>query len=108
MRNKAQTFVEYTLLIGIITSVLVVMSPMIRRIVQSFVKGVADQVGDQAGAEQDGGESGYLINSYTTARIDSTKIVQEQLYETTYNFISEIKDSQSFVFSNLGYSEVNQ
>lgn len=106
MKKSAQTFVEYTLLIGILISLLIAMTPMVKRGVQAMVKVVADQVGNQQDADQIGGKFGQLDDSFTVTRVDSNKNVRERLGVTTYGFDEDI-ERESTVFLNQGFTEKN-
>lgn len=47
-----QTIVEYSLLIGIVIALLLVVTPMIKRGAQGMIKTVSDEIGYQNDAEQ--------------------------------------------------------
>lgn len=102
----AQTFVEYTLLIGIIVALLMAMMPLFRRGVQGLVKMVADQVGNQQDADQKGGLSGYLVNVQTLAEIDINKTVQQRINVVGYVYDDSI-DTFSNTATNLGFTETD-
>ena len=102
--DYAQTFVEYTLLIGIIVALMIAMMPLVRRGLQGMVKIVADQVGNQQGAEQQGGLSGYLINSYALSQLDTNKTYQQRVNVVGYVFDDSI-DTYSNAETNLGFTE---
>lgn len=70
LSSRGQTLVEYSILIGIAIAVLFVMSPMIKRITQSMVKVVSDEVGFQHEADQGNREDGGLINTLSRAESD--------------------------------------
>jgi hypothetical protein len=72
--RRAQSIMEYVLLISIITAAVVFMLPRVKRTTQSMIKSAADQIGDQRGADQTFNiDRGYLIssNSSSTASIDN-------------------------------------
>ena len=102
--QRAQTFVEYTLLFGILAMLLIAMSPMVKRGVQGMVKTVADQLGNQQEADQEGGDKGYLVNSYTLSHSDTQKRVRESGSRTTYEF-SDQTTTRGNVLTNLGFRE---
>ena len=102
--QRAQTFVEYIVLIGVVTSLVVAMSPMVRRGAQSMVKLVADQVGVQREGDQQGGERGYLVNVYTVSEDVHQMIRQDYLGNTTY-YPSTFSHRVTDQVSNLGLTE---
>ncbi len=102
---KGQTFVEYTLLFGVVIALLIAMTPLVKRGIQSMVKVVADQVGNQTQSDQTGGKSGQLDNSYTITRMNSIKNIGEQNGVITYNFIKEEVTRESNVFLNQGFTK---
>ena len=61
--KKGQTFVEYTIVIGVVILIIFAMGPMMKRGIQSLIKTVADEIGIQRNADQrlDGGS--YLASS---------------------------------------------
>lgn len=78
MTACGQTMLEYLLLIGVVTLVLVSMGTDFKRGLQSMVKVTADQLGNQEGAEQNFNEqSGILINSLTKNRQVRGKLLNE-------------------------------
>lgn len=50
--NHAQMFVEYAIVCGIVVMILISMNVLIKRGIQGMVKSVADQIGNQANADQ--------------------------------------------------------
>lgn len=102
--THAQTFVEYTLLIGIIVALLIAMMPLFRRGVQGLVKMVADQVGNQQDADQHGGLSGYLVNVQTLSELDINKTVQQRINVVGYVYDDAV-DTFSNTATNLGFTE---
>ena len=103
-KYQAQTFLEYVLMITVITAIMIAMSTTLRRSVQGMVKVVADQVGFQQNAEQKG-ESGYLKHMNTLVRRDQITTVKDRLGNVTYFYDKDQTESQTFVLTNLGYSE---
>ena len=106
-QKKAQTIVEYTLIVGVLVGLLVAMTPLMRRGIQGMVKTVADQVGNQQNAEQIGGDSGHLDDAHTTVHFDQERRVREYLGTTTYDYVTDRTETQSVVFSNLGFTPGN-
>ena len=77
LKISGQTFVEYTLLIGVSITILVVLTPMIKRGTQAMVKVVSDQVGVQQNAEQLNNGNGGLLKSDVTMLIDRSQRKKE-------------------------------
>lgn len=100
--QDAQTILEYTMLFGILSSLLIAMTPLLRQGIQGMVKGVADQVGIQQDAEQRGGSGGYLVNYLASTSGNQVKNVREILGAVTYNFITDETTTQSETFSVIG------
>ena len=103
--EDGQTFVEYGLLLGIVVSVLIAVSPMVRRATQGMVKLVSDQIGNQVNAEQDGGSQGYLEDSYTLSQVDARKRTIEYLGETEFIFDGTQTKTISTATTNLGFTK---
>lgn len=104
--KRAQTLTEYSTVIGIVTAVLLAMTPMIRRSVQSMIKLTAGQVGVQENAEQKFDDSGYLDYSYTTTRSSTDKTTDHTnvLINHTYD---DWTMSSTNMFINLGFTPGN-
>jgi len=81
-RQHAQTFVEYTLVLGLIAAIFMAMSPMIKRASQGMVKVVADQIGAQENAEQSGNLSAWLVLDETAITM-SSQVHEEDILGTT-------------------------
>jgi Flp pilus assembly pilin Flp len=99
--QSGQTFLEYVLVISVVAAIMLAMSTMVRRSVQGMVKAVADQVGFQQNAEQEGGESGYLVNMTARLQRDQRKGVRDRLGNVTYTY-DDRDTSQTFVLTNMG------
>ena len=100
-----QTIVEYSLLIGIVIALLLVVTPMIKRGSQGMIKTVADEVGYQNNAEQKEGPG--LIA--TTVQTDLKRQQRKQEWysgathsvQTTYD---EASTARTQSLSDLGES----
>lgn len=91
-------------MISLVTAVMVAMSTMVRRSTQSMVKSVADQIGFQQNAEQEGGDSGHLVNMTARMRRDQRRGIRDRLGNVTYSY--DDRDSgETFVLTNLGAQE---
>jgi len=102
--KKAQSILEYTIVLGVIVIIMFAMGPMVKRGAQSMIKLVADQVGVQNNAEQRFDESGHLDSSYTATRGSMDKQTLEYLGTTRYVFDDTIS-TQSNAHMNLGFTE---
>ena len=70
-----------------------------------MIKVVADQIGNQAEADQDF-DKGYLENLYTSSRTDSTKRKVEFVGNTTYIFgVTTVTNTS--VFIDMGFTKEN-
>jgi hypothetical protein len=103
-KRQAQTFVENTLLLGIVTMLVVAMSPMARRGAQAMVRLVADQFGNQEMADQAGGDQGYLVNQEAKSRETQSTKRRDRLGTTSYDYYERTKQD-AMVYSNQGLSE---
>ena len=102
--RKAQSLVEYSMVLGIVVAVLVVMQPLIKRSTQGMIKLAADQIGIQNQSDQPFDYSSYLQNSYSTTR--STLFSNKVEYNTVSNYdYSDVMETYSNQFMNLGISE---
>ena len=105
-KTKGQTMIEYTMVVGIIVLIMLAMGPMLKRGIQSLVRVVADQVGNQQDSDQDADKTGHLDKFYTLTRasigqqtIDRNGIINYSYADSIYTF--------SNTMSNLGFSEDN-
>ncbi len=106
-RRCGQTFIEYTLMIGILVTVLLAMTPMIRRGIQGMVRVMSDQVGSQENSEQIGGRSGHMINSttYTETRANMHRGEQTGVVSVSYDPEQSLTYSKTYL--NQGFVERN-
>lgn len=105
-RNKAQIFLEYAIICGVMIMVLISMHAMIKRGIQGMIKSTADQIGNQAAADQGGGRSGYLESQYTTTRASMDKTISETPGIMNYIYGDTVTTDTNTI-ANLGYSEEN-
>ncbi len=104
--KRAQTLTEYSTVIGIVTAVLLAMTPMIRRSVQAMIKFTADQVGVQRNAEQKFDDSGYLDYSYTVTRSSTDKKTEHTNVLINHSYRDWTMASTN-MFINLGFTPGN-
>lgn len=115
--KRAQSLVEYTIVLGIVVGIITAMQAMVQRGAQGMIKIVADQVGAQRNAEQlsfrDSNSSavldeerrgGALDHSYTTVRSSTNKERQDFLGTTSYLF-SDVVETTTTAQVNLGFTE---
>lgn len=102
--EKAQIFLEYTIVIGVIILAMFAMSKMLQRGTQGMIKVVSDQVGIQENSEQTFDEGGgFLESAYTSTRSNIDKTKQEFLGSTSYIFgDSTLTESNALI--NLGFT----
>jgi len=105
-KNDAQTLLEYLILIGIVTTAIVTMGPVVRRGIHSTIKITADQIGQQNLAEQSYDElSGHLINSFTTTRKNKDTVLVERDGGITEMQYGDRLESETDTLINLGFTE---
>ena len=103
-KQKAQSLLEYSALLGMIVVILIAMQPLIQRSTQSMIKIVADQIGTQQNSDQPFDYSSYLENAYTVTR--STLSEKRVESNTMANYYYDDKSlSQSTEVMNLGISQ---
>ena len=102
---QAQTFVEYTLLFGVIVAIFIALTPLIRRSSQAMIKLVADQVSLQENAEQMGGDTGKLVNSEILTSQRREKNTKEFAGIMNYTFVQDDLEVHSDSVSNLGFTQ---
>ncbi|MBF0490973.1 MAG: hypothetical protein HQL15_10285 [Candidatus Omnitrophica bacterium] len=101
--NHAQSVLEYLLLIGIVTMVLIYMGTDFKRGIQSVVKVTADQMGNQTGAEQDF-SLGYMMNSASNTTQTQQHAVQETNGVTT-TITGDSSQTTTSSVTNQGFTE---
>ena len=99
--------IEYTLVMGIIVTIIFAMGPMIRRGLQGMIKVVSDQVGNQEASEQLFDDQGHLESSFTKVDARFVKNIQDQYGRTTYAYGDRI-ETTSNVYLNLGFTPDNR
>lgn len=100
----AQSMLEYMILVGVVTIVLVALGPLFKRGIQAVVRLVADQLQTQANAEQKVTPiSGYLIDQYSSASDKNLKWKTDVLGDILYNY-EDSENVQSNSSSNLGFT----
>jgi hypothetical protein len=106
LSRRAQTIMEYVLLISLVTAAVVTMLPGIRRGTQSLMKTAADQIGDQAGAEQDFNDVtvGYLADSSTTAKSLVNNFKQQE-WGWIKQDVKETSETSMSSITNAGWSQ---
>ena len=106
--NKAQTILEYVTLIGIITVVMVTITPYLKRSVQSVVKVTADQMGVQNAADQTDPKvdqkSSYIVEAFTSTKVSNDKQLREIPGGKTQYIYGDRTESISNSLQNLGFT----
>ncbi len=104
--KKAQTIIEYTMILGVIAMILFAMNTMVKRGIQGMIKVVADQVGNQESAEQRFDDTGHMETSSAHIRADLDKVTGEFGGVTTYIY-GDVTETGSTTVTNLGFTEEN-
>jgi hypothetical protein len=104
--RRAQSIMEYVMLISIITAAIVYMLPRVKRTTQSMIKSAADQIGDQKGADQtfDNIEVGYLVNSSTLSK-STLNNLRTDISGTIKQTFNESSGTEASSFTNAGWSK---
>ncbi|MBF0479878.1 MAG: hypothetical protein HQL26_10385 [Candidatus Omnitrophica bacterium] len=98
--QRAQTFVEYSMVIGVIMLTLIAMRPMLIRGGQSMVKVMTDQVGNQQAAEQDFSQ-GYMKKQISRGNAFSQKFKKERRGTYGYEY-NESTITNTEMVTNMG------
>lgn len=116
--KKAQTLLEYTIVLGLVVAVLSAMAPMLQRGVQAMIRLVADQVGNQQNAEQvafrqvngvipeEFSRQGFLEESYSSVQSSMRKERIDDLGVVSYLYDDET-ETETDALVNLGFSPTN-
>ena len=102
--QKAQTLMEYTLVLGVIAVILFAMNPFLKRTTQGMIKFVADQVGNQKNSDQAFDNSGHLENSYTRTSSFGLKQTRENVGITGYSY-NDTTRTNTTTSLNLGFTQ---
>lgn len=97
---KGQSYLEYVLVLGIISLVAFAMSPLIRRGVQAMTLVVADQIGNQADSDQDPSR-GFLKTSDTDIY---SSVQKSEINYGTYTY-NDVTGTNSMTIINLGFQK---
>lgn len=101
--KKAQTILEYALVVSVVLAALLAMGPYMQRLIQGTIKLTADQIGFQENADQDF-SVGFLNYSFTQADTRSDKTTREDRGFTTYIYDDDVHISSN-TDANLGFVE---
>ena len=89
--NNGQHIIQYTMVLGIVTVAIMIMGPSIQRYFQGIIKVVADQIGNQANADQDfNSDSGYLISTFIDTDSTTRKRTVDRAGVITYIYDDSI------------------
>ncbi len=105
-KNKGQSLVEYALLLGTITLILMTMNPFVKRTLQSMIKLTADQIGVQNAADQNfnAEQGGFLESSYSATRVGVGKTTTDSFGEVTYEY-DDFQGVTTCSVTNMGFTE---
>jgi hypothetical protein len=106
--TKGQTIIEYSLVLGIIVTVVLAMQPMIKRAGQAMIKMVADEIGNQQEADQ----RAFYENSLAEGHLDYANSISQSIIDTqTVEFMGatsythdDLITTSTDQSSNLGFS----
>jgi hypothetical protein len=102
--QKAQSILEYTIVIGAIVLIMFAMSAMIKRGTQGMIKVVADQLGNQQNSDQPFETGGaHLENSYASTRAITDKTRSEFLGDIDYIYQDSVFTRENTTIS-LGFT----
>ena len=104
--SRAQTLLEYVIIIGIVTLVLMAMAPRMKRGIQAIIKVTADQMAVQEDSDQTADrEAGHLVRSYTnTDSFTQTQIIQREGNVTQYIYGPDDAVTKASSRINLGFT----
>lgn len=103
-KKDAQTIVEYSIMIGLVVLIMFAMNPMIKRVTQTMIRTVSDQIGSQQNAEQLFNAGGFTMGTNIATSAIQDKTIREFLGTTNYIYSDAVFTGQS-VLSNLGFQE---
>lgn len=104
--KKAQTILEYTIVLGVVVVIIFAMGPMLKRGTQSLIKVVADQIGVQKNSDQRFDDAGHLEESYVAMRASRDKQTEDVSGKTAHTF-DDLTTTYSNALINLGFTETN-
>lgn len=106
LKDKGQSIIEYTIIVGIVSVVLFYMGTGIKRGVQSLIKVTADQVGNQENSDQDFNDThqGYMEGSNSLTDQSNNKQRHEFGYIQS-NGVGTYTQNTSFNESTITNSE---
>jgi len=105
--QNGQTLIEYTLLMGIILTVIIAMQPMIKRAAQGMIKVTADQIGNQQEADQRAFYNTWTKGHMEQALVSTRAVIDTQTVEflgLTNRIYGDSTRTDSAQQSNLGFS----
>ncbi len=110
--NRAQSLLEYVVLIGVVATAFIFISVFFKRGINGMIKVTADQIGVQANSDQFpdpkyGSNAdltrGYLVSSDTASQLSTQKQSVENF--GTFNYaVDDRVETQSNSLVNLGFT----
>lgn len=101
--NKAQIFLEYSIICSVVLVVLITMNMLIKRGIQGMIKVTADQIGEQENSDQTFDEGGHMERQYISVRAMTDKTTREFLGVTNYIYNDAIR-TDIRTETNLGFT----
>ncbi|HBG60752.1 MAG: hypothetical protein A2Y03_04605 [Omnitrophica WOR_2 bacterium GWF2_38_59] len=103
--NKAQSILEYSLIIGIVTVIFFNMGTFLKRGTQGMIKTIADQIGDQRNGDQIFDvEEGFMVNAFIDTDATTEKTRGEDAGVVTH-YYNDRMHSESTTETLLGFQE---
>ncbi|MBF0533100.1 MAG: hypothetical protein HQL23_08420 [Candidatus Omnitrophica bacterium] len=108
MNSRAQSMLEYTMVIGVVVALLMSMTIMLKRGAQSMIKTVADQVGSQINSDQDfDPQTGWMNSTIDITKGSNTRKIREQVGDVNY-MTHQATRKHTTKEENLGYQATEE
>lgn len=95
---SGQTFIEYTMMIGIVLMAIIGMQTMIGRGSKGMIKVVTDQIGNQEWAEQDFNKS-YIQDQTEQSNFVAETRTQQNQWQVKYLYNEETQQNRALVYN---------
>jgi len=105
LQRRGQTFIEYSILLGLVAAFILAMSPFLRRGAQGMVKVMSDQIGRQNEGDQRGGKMGHMERADIDVDLTKDTRVVDRQGAVSYEYQMDETTTRSEQYSNLGYSK---
>ncbi|MBU0468630.1 MAG: hypothetical protein KKF78_06550 [Candidatus Omnitrophica bacterium] len=103
--NKAQSILEYSLIVGMVTVIFFNMGTFLKRGTQGMIKTVADQIGTQRNADQIFDiEEGFMVNAFVDVDA-ATETTRGESAGVVTHYYNDRMHSESTTETGLGFQE---